>query len=266
MVENLNTNKIYDILNSTIITADRWLKKYGHRNFKYNILCFSDTILLWPTTDSKESYEHLIFLGRIIFCDLLAHKIPVRGTIVYGDFNVKKDASHKHQLFWGKSLINAYITEKKENWLGITINPSAYNNYLTKGKVFSEIKKGVKDRLWYYRSKDKYLLLNPFFFTNIYFEEYCHEDIILTSIYNQYLRVEKMAFNFIRDRARFYSRKRHNDRTAKKYYTTNRFIKNMLGKDRYNWVSGIIHTNDRYDTLEEKEKAYLPNYLPPSYG
>lgn len=156
-VENKNPQEVYDVIDSALRSFSRW----EELNQKFKTIYFSDTFLFYQEPDGYGDWAFLdvYAIGGMILSALLAKEIPARGSITFGEFEVKTDSSSKHHLYFGKALIEAYKTEKQEQWIGITIQPSAWEIY--ERKNIGTIKAFESDHVWKLR-EDGVLLLNPF--------------------------------------------------------------------------------------------------------
>jgi hypothetical protein len=149
--------------------------------------------------------------------------------------------SNKHQVYFGPALIEAHLAEQKENWIGITILPSAWQPYdeSTGGNIARFESEGA----WLRRND--MLLLNPFTKLNGY-----HVDDLLGQIEKPYIEWDVpgfpndiAAFRFLHDESqRFIDANDFAGRVASKYHATVAFLKSVFGEEKYSWackVSGV---------------------------
>ncbi len=157
LVEARGHKEVYDTIEKALEPFHRWEKLNGH----FRTIYFSDTFVYYqePKGYGSWAFFDIYAIGGMVLSALLASGIPARGTISYGEFEVKFDSSNRHQLYFGRAMVEAYKAEQKEKWIGITILPSAW-------KPFEEESPGRVDQLasdmvWL-RREDDVLLLNPF--------------------------------------------------------------------------------------------------------
>jgi hypothetical protein len=81
---------------------------------------FSDTFLLFTDDESISSFGELDHIARWFLYFLIEGHIPVRGAISYGEFY----ADEKNNLFFGKSLIEAYEYAEAQDWIGFVLCPT----------------------------------------------------------------------------------------------------------------------------------------------
>lgn len=237
---------IYNILDTTVWSASYW----SERTHKYSTLSFSDTILFWqeePNNDYK-SFSELCSLGSLIQSTIMGFQIPVRGIIVYNDLHVKLDREYKkHPIFFGNGLIEAYKSEKKENWMGISVNPSALEN-ITK----EQIDEGIKKRRWVHREGSNSLLLNPFQFSNSFWDKDEKKN------YASFIATEARALKYMLTMLNEYKIKNdYSSRVASKYFTTNNFYKSILEKNCYNWLVNKANKMDFEQPIENDRQIIL---------
>jgi hypothetical protein len=90
---------------------------------------FSDTILLTRPAGEKPEDDMLAMLRACaaLMGWLLIAKIPVRGAIAYGSyFRHPRDGS---VFVAGSPIVEAHYREESQEWLGITLCPSAIKEY-----------------------------------------------------------------------------------------------------------------------------------------
>lgn len=81
---------------------------------------FSDTFILFTKGGSLEEFGLIEQVARLFFQRLILHKIPVRGSISFGNLYTQQDKN----IFLGEALMDAYEYGEKQNWLNFVINPS----------------------------------------------------------------------------------------------------------------------------------------------
>jgi len=85
-------------------------------NSEVCIITFSDSIFLFSKNDSVEDFVHfLMSLAYLFYCAIKKFKIPIKGSIAYGEISVSKS----EQLYFGQPIIDAYLLEEDVNYLGV---------------------------------------------------------------------------------------------------------------------------------------------------
>ena len=235
-----------------------------NRNKQFTTIYFSDTFIFYQ--DSK-GYNDKVFLdvyaiGGMVLSALLAREIPARGAISFGQFEVSSDNSGKHQIYFGRALIEAYKAEQKENWVGISILKSAWLPYeqANPGNIDCFESNGR----WLKRSEDDVLLLNPFMMLRG-----CYDDDHMGEIKMPYLewnapefKNDILGFKFLRDQATAYaSAGDFSGKVAVKYHTTIAFLKQVLGAELYEWGTQISLTDHAMPNPALRRKDYLGQTL-----
>jgi hypothetical protein len=242
LVESRGAEEVYETINKALSAFGRWEKL----NQSFRTIYFSDTFIFYQ--DSK-GYGDWAFLdvyaiGGMVLSALLANEIPARGAISFGEFEVRNDESEKHQVYFGRALIEAYRAERNENWIGITILKSAWHPYENNNP--GVIKAFESERVWLKRS-DEVLLLNPF----IKLRGWHIHDIIgeIDTPYMEWNSPEFpndiLGFKFLRDRAEAYAAVgEFSGKIATKYHSTIAFLRQVLGEELYEWGTQISKTPD----------------------
>jgi len=92
----------------------------GHQHV--GVAWFSDTILLYTRQDSDEAVRDLILTtGWLVFETLMGGSLRIRGGIAYGGTYIDE----KDSVFVGKPIVEAYRLERKQQWSGVALTPSA---------------------------------------------------------------------------------------------------------------------------------------------
>lgn len=239
LVAEKSSEDIFNLIDSALVPFHRW----EELNQIFKTIYFSDTFLLYQESKgySNRAFLDAYALGAMLLSALLANGIPARGAITFGEFEVTHDSSGRHQLYFGKALIEAYKAEKQENWIGITIQPSAW-------KLYEQHKSGVvaafeNEGVWRQRY-DGIILLNPFIkLSSSYISD------LLGEIDTPYLEWNApefpndiLGFKFIHDKAMGYAEKGDfTSRVAGKYFSTIAFLKDVLGTEQYEWAVKICN-------------------------
>ena len=80
------------------------------------IVTFSDSIVIFSKNDSIEDFVHfLTSLAALFYLTIKEFKIPIKGSIAYGEISVSKS----EQLYFGQPIIDAYLLEEDINYLGV---------------------------------------------------------------------------------------------------------------------------------------------------
>jgi len=237
LVESKSPGEVYCVIDRALHSFSRW----EELNQDFKTIYFSDTFLFYQ---EQKGYGDWAFLdvyaiGGMLLSALLAQGIPARGTIVYGEFEVKNDSQNHHQLYFGKALIEAYRAEKKEQWIGITIQPSAWEPY--ESQNIGIIRTFESERVWKCR-QDGVLLLNPFIKLRGW-----HEYDLIGEIVTPYMEWDQpefpndiRGFRFLLDTAAEFSRSGDfSGRNAIKYHSTLAFLKEVMGPEMFEWANMI---------------------------
>jgi hypothetical protein len=87
------------------------------------ITWFSDTFLLYSSDDTASSFATIEAPTRWFIDSLIEKGIPVRGSMVCGDFYADKE----NNIFIGSALIEAYHYGENQDWIGFVLSPTAVN-------------------------------------------------------------------------------------------------------------------------------------------
>jgi hypothetical protein len=87
-----------------------------------NYVAFSDSVAL-TTGGSPAELKSLLSYCSAVMGLMLEKAIPIRGAIAYGSYF---RAAHTEGVFVaGKAIVEAYEYEKKQDWVGVMLAPSA---------------------------------------------------------------------------------------------------------------------------------------------
>lgn len=127
LVETKSVKEVYAVVDNALQAFGRW----EELNALFKTIYFSDTFVFYqdPKGYGDWAFLDIYAIGGMVLSALLAAGIPARGAISFGEFEVELDSSGRHQVYFGKALIEAYQAEQKEKWIGITILPSAWEAY-----------------------------------------------------------------------------------------------------------------------------------------
>lgn len=81
---------------------------------------FSDTFIIYTSSDSTQDFDYLENAARVFFQLLILSKIPVRGCISHGELY----SQSRKNIFIGPALIEAHEYGEALNWLGLCFAPS----------------------------------------------------------------------------------------------------------------------------------------------
>ena len=221
------------IINKALVAFKRW----EDLNQQFSTIYFSDTFLFYQLSKGykSERFLDIYAIGGRLLSALLAQGIPARGVISFGEFEVMDDQSGRHQLYFGRALIDAYKAEKCENWIGITILEAAYTLY--EREYPDNIAYYERDRVWKKRG-DGVLLLNPFIKLHGWYES-----DIKGEVSKPYLNWDApefpndiVGFKYLRDMAAGYANKGDfSGKVATKYHCTIAFLRDILGPEIFEW-------------------------------
>ena len=236
LVDSEGPEKVYEIINDAVQCFERW----RGTNSDFKTIYFSDTFLFHQ---EKAGYHYSLFLdiyaiGGMLLSALLARGIAARGAISFGEFEVRVDASANHQLYFGKALVEAYRAEQRENWIGITILPSAWKPWSPSGDGCKEFQ---SERQWLFRD-DGCLMLMPFIKLATW-----HQMDLIGEVDKPYLDWDApdfpndiKGFAFLRKTACSYAKKGDfSSRVAVKYHATMAFLEQAMGEELFSWASRI---------------------------
>ena len=233
LVESKSTEEIYAVINNALEAFTRWEELNG----LFKTIYFSDTFVFYQEPKGYGSWAFLdvYAIGGMLLSALLAAGIPARGAISFGEFEVNIDSTRRHQVYYGKALVEAYKAEQQEKWVGITILPSAWEPYEAENPGIVDA--FASEKVWARRT-DGVLLLNPFVKLRSWYLSALIGDV--DKPYSKWNEPEFpndiLGFKFLREQAESYAAK--NDFTspiAVKYHMTIRFLESILGKDLYAW-------------------------------
>jgi hypothetical protein len=237
LVESKGAEEIYAVINNALQAFGRW----ESLNKLFRTIYFSDTFIFYqePKGYGDWAFLDVYAIGGMVLSALLAQRIPARGAISFGEFEVRSDESGNHQVYFGKALIEAFRAEQKESWIGITILKSAWSPYEEGNPGTIAAFEG--ERVWIKR-RDGILLLNPFIKLRAW-----HDLDLIGEVDKPYLQWDApefpndiLGFKFLREQAAYYaSNGDFSGRVAIKYHATVAFLKQVLGDDVYEWATRI---------------------------
>jgi hypothetical protein len=241
LVEDKSPQEVYNVIDSALQSFSRW----EELNKQFKTIYFSDTFLFYqePKGFGDWAFLDIYAIGAMLLSALLAKKIPARGSISFGEFEVKADSTDKHQLYYGKALIEAYEAEKREQWIGITIQPSAWKIYERKHNGIVKIFES--EHVWKIR-EDGVLLLNPFLKLRSWYL-----DDLIGEINRPYMDWDVpefpndiLGFRFLLNKAAAFAKSGDfSGHEAVKYHATVAFLKEVMGDEIFEWGIKISDKN-----------------------
>lgn len=241
LVESNGVDHVYKVVDEALQGFERW--KSLNKNFR--TIYFSDTFLFYQ---NPKGYHDCHFLdiyaiGAMLLSSLLAKGIPARGAISFGEFEVRDDSSKKHQLYFGKALIEAYKAEQRENWIGITILPSAWKPWDQHNCC---VKTYAAEGAWKIRH-DEVLLLMPLLKLRIWYGDEIDQPYLDWDAPD--FPNDLRAFHFLRSKTReFCDDGDFSGRVAVKYHSTMAFLREIMGESMWRWTNQVCD-----DELEKKK-------------
>jgi hypothetical protein len=234
LVKKGDSEKIYTIINKTL----KYLYEWERLNGFFKTIYFSDSFIFYqePQGYGKWAFFDVYAIGAMVLSALLAEKIPARGSITFGNFEVSMDSIGRYQIYFGSALIEAYEAEQRNNWIGISIEASAWKPYEQENP--GVIKQFETEGVWICRDDDV-LLLNPLLKTRGIYPEVLFVPIDVP--YSKYIEPEfpneLRAFSFLHEESeKFSNLGDFTSKNAQKYLVTIMFLRKVLGDDLYQWT------------------------------
>ncbi len=117
-----------------------------------NCLNISDTVIFWTKDDTLDSCKELLQVSFRFNSMNNLFQIPVRGCMIYDDFNIitgisknVKGTIYKPNMMYGKGLLNAHIKTEQLNWAGSVIDNSVILKVVELGQNNSFFKEFAKE-------------------------------------------------------------------------------------------------------------------------
>lgn len=235
LVETRGHEDVYATIEKALAPFHRWEKL----NVQFRTIYFSDTFVYYQESKGYGDWAFLDIyaIGGMVLSALLAAGIPARGSISFGEFEVKVDGSGRHLLYFGRAMVEAYKAEQREKWIGITVLPSAWKPYdAEKPGIIDQF---ASDGVWL-RREDDVLLLNPF----IKLRSWGALATVPGEVKKPYSMHDAPEFpndirglRFLRETAATYAaRNDFHSAAAAKYHVTIAFLKKVLGAELYDWA------------------------------
>ncbi|RVT78411.1 hypothetical protein EOD40_04020 [Flavobacterium sufflavum] len=123
MVMRNSHNEIYQILEELAkerSTLDEG-KVESYETDSMKTVSFSDTIVIFTKTDSKECLELITFAVSWLFARAMEKEIPIKGAIACGTMSV----NISRQIFFGQPLIDAYLLQEDVAFYGLVLHNTA---------------------------------------------------------------------------------------------------------------------------------------------
>ena len=128
------------IINRDKPSSPRRMFEDFERETGWGTLLLSDSLLLYSEEISElppvEPLTKAILISRIITMRCFEQYLPIRGAISFGEFYANREES----IYCGKALLEAFELAESQQWIGMTIAPSAeeYAATLVKNFQFSK--------------------------------------------------------------------------------------------------------------------------------
>jgi hypothetical protein len=135
LISNKSIDKVYEMLYALQSHSEYpgptsiFLKRNNRRisiNVKLRSRVFSDTIFIWTAPIKLTNSNAPIFLqtlaesvSELILWSLI-NMIPLRGGISYGSTYISKQG----EIIVGQAIIDAYMVESQQQWIGAALHPS----------------------------------------------------------------------------------------------------------------------------------------------
>lgn len=229
-VKKQGTEAIYNIVKELL----SYIKIWTEANTNFEVIYFSDSFIFYQKEAQfiDTAFIDIIGIAQDIFIFFLSREIPVRGAITFGEFFVEQNDDSKHQIYYGKALVEAHKAEQRENWIGITIEKSAISP-VTKEIYYDFLNNSLL------KSNSQHYLLKPFHHIN----GYKWHDI---DIYED-LENEVKAIQYIENKVKSFTNKfDYTSRVASKYFNTNQFFYSIINE--YD-LSEVLKIN--FDLLDQ---------------
>ena len=232
MVSCKRSGEIYEILTKFV---DSHSVKINRADF--NLIAFSDTIIFYckRVGYSDPLFNDLLYIAKQITIEMLNHRIPVRGVINHGEFNVVELECSANKLFWGQGMIDAYEAEPTENIVGLFILPTAH-------KITTEAQKELYKQKYYYKY-DGRLLVNLFTDAIPGYGYTLEEDILFTGNIGALEAIK--AYHFLVMES---INDNNDNKTKDKYANSYRLANQLLGIDIYCQMGEIYEKISYYES------------------
>lgn len=237
LVKQRGRDEVLRVINQALGVFGRWVSL----NKQFKTIYFSDTFLFYqvPKGYGQWAFLDVYGIGALILTSLLAKGIPARGAISFGDFDVFDRVGNEHQVYFGRALIEAHEAEQRENWVGITILPSAWRPFEADDNGI--VRTFEYEKVWLRRADDV-LLLNPF----IKLAGWYPYDLIgeIDCPYEDWdppdFPSEILAFRFLRDTAKAFAEAGDfTGKVASKYHVTQAFLSQVFGPELFAWANKV---------------------------
>lgn len=101
-----------------------------------NVRLFSDSVIMWTTTDNAAEFIHLLQCVRCLLCQSFAFDLPMRAAICHGELATSPLVFQSHlvsgETVVGAALTNAYLLSESQGWSGGVVDDAAMALYATK--------------------------------------------------------------------------------------------------------------------------------------
>lgn len=243
MVSVKSSDEILQIIKNAISQFEVWKQ----RNGDFDLIYFSDSFVFYQKTTGYGSWAFLDIyaISAMVLSALLAHEIPARGVINFGEFYIENDIKNmSNQIFFGKALVEAYKAERNENWIGITILKNAWEPFHIENNNL--VNTFESEGVWKKR-EDDVLLLNPLLKLRSWHSSHLAGEI--TEPFMEWDAPEFpndiLALKFIKKTSEKYILDGDfTSRIATKYHSTLQFLKNVMPDYIYNWGIELVERTE----------------------
>jgi hypothetical protein len=130
----------------TVSTKDRDFTVADLNYAKVNSTVISDSVIFWTDDDGMQSFINICISIMKLLVSGVFNGFPMRGSISLGDLSVIQSIygtvkNNSLQSIVGKGLVEAYILESSQNWVGCVID----NKCISKYQELCETYKNVDD-------------------------------------------------------------------------------------------------------------------------
>ncbi len=117
LIASRSTYEIVDIYSKAVDRATDGITRLR----SVRSLWFSDTFLFYTEGDRDSDFAAIDLAARQFISVLVMQHIPVRGAIAAGTFY----ADPENSIHLGSTLVEAYGQGERQDWIGLTLCPSA---------------------------------------------------------------------------------------------------------------------------------------------
>lgn len=123
LLENESNSLVIEVLKSqfdeVLMKLQKDISTYFEQQIDY--LFFADTFVIYSKSEKINEYPALIRVAKSFINLCISKRLPVRGSISYGDVVFGYD----DKVLMGKAFLESHIYGEDQNWLGLILTPSA---------------------------------------------------------------------------------------------------------------------------------------------